>query len=217
VREYRSKKAFIFGAIGAQTRGGAHNLTGRTTLIELIAMSGGVSANASIERVRVNRASGKNYTVNVFRYMVEGDLSQDFILEAGDTVFIPERAVGEERRVFLLGEVKTPGAVVMTPSMTLSQLISQAGGWLDISQYREAYLIRSDIPSKTTEIIQVDLARLVLRGDRRIEQYLKPNDVVFIPRTAIGDWNALLAQLRPTLEFITLPLQNVLLWRAVGQ
>ena len=210
VKEYNNKKVSILGALGLAPRGGIGTipLTGRTTLLEVIAKAGGLAPNASLDRVRVTRLGGKSYTVNMYRYAYEGDLSQEFIMDAGDVVFVPERVGGEERRVFVLGEVKTPGPVSLFPSMTLAQVMAQAGGWNDGALYQETRIIRGDL--KNPEIVSVDLARLVLGGDRRIDQVLRPNDIVLIPRTPIADWNAYLAQLRPTLEFLTLPFQSVL-------
>lgn len=215
VKEYNSKKVSVLGAIGSAPRGGIGSipLTGRTTLLELIAKAGGLAPNAALERVRVTRESGKSYTVNMFRYIQEGDLSQDFVLDSGDAVFVPERVPGEERRVFLLGEVKTPGPFPYFPSMTLAQLIAQVGGWTDGALFQEARIIRGDL--KKPEIIAVDLGRLVIDGDRRIDQLLQPNDVVFIPRTRIADWNAFVAQLRPTLDFIVLGLQPYVIYRTI--
>ncbi len=215
VKEYNSKKVSVLGAVGATPRGGIGTipLTGRTTLLELIAKAGGLAPNASLERVRVTRASGKAYTVNMFRYIQEGDLSQEFILDTGDVVFVPERVPGEERRVFLLGEVKSPGPVPFFPTLTVAQLMSQAGGWTDGALFEEARIIRPD--PKNPEIIALDLGRLLLEGDRRIDQFLMPNDIVYIPRTRIANWNAFLAQIRPTLEFFSLPFQPLFTIRAL--
>ncbi len=210
VKEYSSKKVSVIGAVGVTVRGGTGliPLAGRTPLLEAIMKAGGFAPNASINKVSITRASGKTYTVNMFRYIQEGDLSQEFTLDAGDIIYVPERGLGEERRVFLLGEVKNPGAVPLVPNMTLGQLVGQAGGWKDEARYDEARIIRGDL--KSPEIISIDLARLMMDGDRRIEQYLKPNDIVYIPRTHIANWNAFLATLRPTLEFISIPFQNIL-------
>lgn len=214
VKEYNSKKVSILGAVGLAPRGGIGTvpLTGRTTLLEVIAKAGGLAPNASLDRIRVTRGT-KSYTVNLYRFVQEGDLSQEFILDAGDVVFVPERVAGEERQVFLIGEVKKPGPVPFFPSMTLSELLGQAGGWTDTARFDEARVIRGNL--NNPEIISVDLARLVLKGDRRIDQLLRPNDVVFIPRTPMGDWNALMAQLRPTLEIISLSLQPVVLYETI--
>ncbi|HUJ64800.1 MAG TPA: SLBB domain-containing protein, partial [Acidimicrobiales bacterium] len=140
VKEYNSKKVSLLGAVNLAPRGGLGviPLTGRTTLIEAIAKAGGLAQNASVDRVRVTRASGETFVVNLYGFIQEGDVSQDFVLDSGDTIFVPERVAGEERRVFLLGEVRTPGPVSYFPNLTLSRLIAQAGGWTDGALYEEA-------------------------------------------------------------------------------
>ena len=44
---------------------------------------------------------------------------------------------------------------------------------------------------------------------------LRPNDVVFIPRSPAADWNAILAQLRPTLDFIVQGMQPAILYQSL--
>ena len=215
VKEFKSKRVSVMGAVGSSTRGGPGNyyLSGRTTLLEVLAMAGGTPNTAAIDRVRITRESGQAYTVNMFRYLQEGDLSQDVVIDAGDAVFVPERPAGEEKRIFLLGEVKKPGPVPFFANMTMAEVIAGAGGWTDNAQFNDARLIRWDPQSPV--IVEVDLQRLLLDGDRRIDQVLRPNDVVFIPRHPIADWNAILAQLRPTLEFVVLGLQPAVLWQTL--
>lgn len=212
VKEYNSKKLSILGAIGTTGRGAVLPLMGRTTLVEAIARVGGFGPTARTEEIRITRG-GKTYTVNMFHYIQEADRAQDVILDAGDVVLIPERARDEEQRVFVLGEVKSPGPVPFRPRMTVGQLVGQVGGWTDGARIQEARIIRGD--PKNPEVIGIDLNRLILDGDRRIDQYLRPNDVVLIPRTRIADWNAYMAQLRPTLDFISVAFQPVLIYKAL--
>ena len=87
------------------------------------------------------------------------------------------------------------------------------GARVENARFEEAAIIRPG--PEATEIILVDLRRLLVDGERRIDQYLRPNDVVYVPRTGIGNWNALLAKLRPTLEFLALPLQPVFTIKAL--
>jgi len=212
VKEYNSKKISILGTIGLTGRGAVLPLTGRTTLIEAIARVGGFGPNARTEEIRITRGD-KAYTVNMFQYLQDAERTQDVILDAGDTILIPERTRDEEQRVFVLGEVKSPGAVPFRPRMTVGQLVAQVGGWTDGARIHEARVIRAD--PKNPEIIGIDLNRLVLDGDRRIDQHLRPNDIVFIPRTYIADWNAYMAQLRPTFEFFSLPFQPIFTIKAL--
>jgi len=215
VKDFNSKKVFVFGAVGTIVRasGVSIPLTGRMTVIEAIGKAGGFNANAGMDKVRVTRADGTSLVVNLFRYMQEGDPALELVLDAGDRVFVPEQIKGEERRVFLLGEVKTPGPAPYFPNLTMGQLVAQVGGWTDAARYDEAAIIRS--ASGVTEIITVDLRRLILEGEKRIDQYLQPNDVVFVPRTPIADWNAFVGQIRPTFDLINQPLYTILSIKAI--
>jgi polysaccharide biosynthesis/export protein len=215
VKEFNSKKVSVFGAVGSIVRasGVSIPLTGRMTIIEAIGKAGGFNANAGMDKVRVTRADGTSFAVNLFRYMQEGDPALELVLDAGDRVFVPEQVKGEERRVFLLGEVKTPGPVPYFPNLTMGQLIAQVGGWTDGALYDQAAIVRS--ADGVTEITTVDLRRLLLEGDKRIDQYLKPNDVVFVPRTPLASWNALVNQLAPTFNLINQPLYTILSIKAI--
>jgi len=217
VKEFRSKRVSVLGSVGAANRGGPGNyfLNGRTTLVELISTAGGTPNTAAIDRVRITRDSGRSYTVNMFRVLQQGDLTEDVVIDSGDTVFVPERPPGEEKRVFLLGEVRKPGPVPYYANMTMAEVIAGAGGWTDNAWFDDARLIRWD--PKSPQIVAIDLKRLVLDGDRSIDQVLRPNDVVFIPRHPVADWNAILAQLRPTLDFIVQGLQPAILWQTLTQ
>jgi polysaccharide export outer membrane protein len=218
VKEFNSKRVFVFGAVGTNTRasGTSIPLTGRLTLIETIGKAGGFHPSASMDRVKVSRLDGKSYNINMFKYMQEGDPSLEYIVDAGDTVFVPEQIKGQEQRVFLIGEVKAPGPVPYFPNLTMGQLIAQVGGWTDGALYEEAAIIRSDQQTQTTEILTVDLRRMLLEGDRRIDQYLRPNDVVFVPRTAIANWNAAINQILPTFNLINQPLYTVLTIKSIS-
>jgi polysaccharide export outer membrane protein len=215
VKEFNSKSVRVFGAVGAGTRasGAALPLTGRLTLLEAIGKAGGFHQVANMERVRVTRADGTSYVVNMFRYMQEGDKSLEFVLDAGDTVVVPEQIKGQEQRVYLLGEVKTPGPVPFFPNMTMGQLIAQVGGWTDGALFQESAVIRAS--AEVTEILTVDLRELLLEGNRRIDQYLRPNDIVFVPRTRIASWNAFVNQILPTFNLINQPVSTVLQIKAL--
>jgi polysaccharide export outer membrane protein len=210
VKEFNSKKVYIFGSVGISNRASGISipLTGRMTLLDAIGKAGGFNPNANMTRVRVTRAGGKTYVVNMFRFMQEGDPSLEFVLDAGDTVNIPEQVKGEEQRVFLLGEVKQPGPAPYFPNLSLAQLIAQAGGWTDNALYDQAAVVRAT--PEVTEIYTVDLRQLLLEGNKRIDQYLKPNDIIFVPRTPIASWNVLINQLLPTFTLISQPFSTVL-------
>jgi len=113
-----------------------------------------------------------------------------------------------KQRVFLLGGGTGPpgtGAFLTTGAAkmaeldrktTVGQLIAQVG-FNDLAVLDDVRVIRGD--ARKPEVIPVDLQRFFQYGDRSQDIVLKDNDIVFVPRQRIGDWNALLAKINQTL------------------
>ena len=55
-------------------------------------------------------------------------------------------------------------------------------------------------------MVEADFRKLIEQGDQREDLPLQPNDLIVLPRSGIGNWNAFIAKIRPTLEVLTLPL-----------
>jgi polysaccharide export outer membrane protein len=219
VKEYNSRRVTVLGAVGgAGGRGGAgvYPLTGRNSLSEILARAGGAAPGADLQRVQLTRVDGSRYTVNLYRLISEGDLRQDVVLDTGDAVFIPAIAAGptpalaagsgapvaDQPRVFVFGEARTPGAYTYSAQMHISQLVAMAGGIWDTGLAESVRVIRGNLDRP--EIIEVNFERLLAEGDRRQDVALQPNDIVVIPRSGMGNWNAFLAKIRPTLDFLIL-------------
>ncbi len=216
VKEFNSKKVTVLGAVSALAgRGsGVYPLRGRTSLTEFLAGVGGVSQEADLEHIRVTREDGQAVTVNLFAVVAEGELSRDVVLDAGDVVFIPTRPPGAERKVFVFGEVAKPGTVPYRTDMSLAEVIAEAGGITELAAADETRIVRGNLRDGPT-VLTADVEALVRRGDLRQDVRLKPRDIVIVPRSGIGNWNAFLAKIRPTLEFITLGLQPVIVYETL--
>lgn len=149
VQEFRSKTIYVVGEVG---RPGPYPLAGKTSLLEVLAKTA-ITGNAGAEVVVVRPAAGASvsgpllppgvatgedapegaplpaeqppaevFHINV-REIQAGDLSKNIVLQPNDTVFVPQAA-----KVFVTGEVRSPGAHAWFPGMTARQLISMAGG-----------------------------------------------------------------------------------------
>src|SRR5207245_11174613 len=85
------------------------------------------------------------------------------------------------------------------------QLLAQVG-FNDLAVLDDVRVIRGD--ARKPEVIPVDLQRFFQYGDRSQDIVLKDNDIVFVPRQRIGDWNAVLAKINETL-FLLLAAQTL--------
>ena len=202
IKEYASKTVSVLGEVHKL---GLFPLKGKTNLVDLLAEAGGPTGNADLRAIRLLRLDGESYTIDLFRLVSEGKRFRDVVLDAGDVVLVPSRTPGEEKKVFVLGEVKSPGAYPLTPNLRLSHVLAMAGGPTGAAALESARVIRGAL--RSPQIVDVDVASVIKAGDRSQDIMLQTNDLLVVPRDRIGDWNAFLAQLRPTLEFLSLPLQ----------
>lgn len=140
VQEHRSKTVFVVGEVAHP---GTYPLSGRLTIVEVLARAGPATANAGGEVIVVRPPAGTRVQgpvlptqlsagvegpqAKVIRILVRdlqtGDLGKNIELAANDTVFVPQAP-----KVFVSGEVRNPGAYAWFPGMTARQLISVAGG-----------------------------------------------------------------------------------------
>jgi polysaccharide export outer membrane protein len=89
VKESRSRKVFITGSV---ERPGPYALTGRTTVLQLIAMAGGLKEFADQKNIVVMRGSNGrqvSFTVDYRSILRRENLEQNFDLVPGDTVLVP--------------------------------------------------------------------------------------------------------------------------------
>ncbi|MFQ5828904.1 MAG: SLBB domain-containing protein [Candidatus Methylomirabilia bacterium] len=210
VKEYESKAVSVLGEVTG--KGGRFPLKRKTGLLDLLAQAGGPTQEADLRKVRLLRQDGHSYTISLFRLLSDGDRFRDVTLDAGDVVYVPARGPDEENQVFVLGEVKNPGAYRFRPNMRLSQALALAGGIKNSAALSSARVIRADLSNPAADLsnlqaLEVDFESVINGRDHTQDLPLHTNDVVVVPRNAIGNWNAFLAQLKPTLQFLTLPLQ----------
>jgi len=89
VKESRSRKVFITGSV---EKPGPYLLTGRTTVVQLIAMAGGLKEYADQRNIVVMRgSSGRQVTYAVdYRSIIRRErLEQNIDLLPGDTILVP--------------------------------------------------------------------------------------------------------------------------------
>jgi len=207
VKEYRSKKVVVLGT----AKPGVYYLKGKTTLLELITELGGIPPNAAMDRIQLRRADGSVIHINLLKVIV-GAITENIILDAGDEVYIPAFDVAENK-ILVFGEVKKPGLYPRRPGLTLLDAIGMADGYTIYAVLSNTAVIRTVNPQ--TEVIVANLKRLIKRGDISQNILLANNDIVYVPRSKIGDWNIFIQKIRPTFEIFTLPLSTIITIRAL--
>lgn len=169
-------------------------------LLEALTLGGTVNLpQANLRGAYVSRG-GRKLPINFQRLLRSGDMSQNVPLQTGDVVFVPDNA-GD--RVFVFGGItgeRQGGAVpFLNGQLDILQALAQAGfGFRERVQgvLSETRVIRSE--GDRGELFVVDVER-ILAGEAA-NFMLLPGDVIFVPTTAITDWNLAIQQLLPTLQ-----------------
>ena len=89
VQQVASMQVFV---IGKANRPGQFNLNAHTTVMQALAMAGGLNVFAKSEKIRILRASGGTTEILNFNYdeVAEGEnLAQNIFLKRGDVIMVP--------------------------------------------------------------------------------------------------------------------------------
>lgn len=197
VNKYHSKVVSVFGEI----RGGHYPLTGKTTVLDLLIKAGADLTKADLNKVRVIRR-GKSYELNLYRTIFQGDASQNITLEPGDAIMVAGLA-SPANQVHVLGEVKKPGAYLCSYDMNLITAISRAGGLTEVAVTENVVVIRGGFENPT--LIASNMKRFFEEADLSQNINLQGGDVVYVPRTVLGDIRAFAQTLLPVLGLGRVP------------
>ena len=157
------------------------------TLSQVIMQSGGFSAEADRANVSIVGQGERQARVEIDlgAILESGDLSQDPILRAGDSVIVP-RADQSKNQVYVLGAVNAPGLYSIRGSnFTLSQVILMAEGFTRFARKNKVRLISTDNAGEKTEA-EVDVGKILEGGDRREDPIIKPGDMVIVDEKMIS-------------------------------
>jgi polysaccharide export outer membrane protein len=209
VEEYNSKSVTILGAVGYRTGTGPgqYQLKGRAHLSEMLSEAGGPRPDANLRDVRIRRKGNKSITVNLYKAITQGDISQDIVLDNGDVVYV--QAVSKEsNRVYVFGEVEKPGAYTFEGSeMRVFDAVAQAGGYTVFGKPALTRVVRGDITRP--EVFETDLKALIEEGDYTQNIALANGDLVYVPRNGFGDINQFIQRIMPFMRLIIYPAQVV--------
>ncbi len=212
---------------GGSGDGGSGASGGLITVTQAIQQAGGITALADLRNVQVKRTTRSTepqvITLNLWDMLKTGDLSQDLVLQQGDTITVPTATAinpaeasqlgtasfaPDVIRVNVVGEVVSPGSVQVPPNTTLNQAILAAGGFNNKRAYKKTVeLIRLNPNGTATRVsVPVDLSRGI---DEKNNPILRNNDIIIVNRSG-------LARFTDTLDTILGPVNRLLPFFLLG-
>lgn len=186
IKEFRNQRISVMGAVKSP---GVFDVTGARTILDLLAMAGGLKEEAGqllfllrppSDEETPRKEKGpyhrkpETFVIDLEGLLVEGNLGLNLPLLHGDVINVP--AAG---KIFVGGDVKNPGGFMKGKKLTLSQAIISAGGLNFKANGSETKIIRYSEKGTDKEILTFNV--YAIQKGKAEDPYLKENDIVFVP------------------------------------
>lgn len=178
IAEYHSRPISVVGAVKNPT---TFQAEGPTTLLEALARAEGLAPEAGPEILVTRKQQLADGTptnliqrVPVKALIDAADADANLTLTGGEEIRVPEAG-----KIFVVGNVKTPGAYPVRDASetTLLQALAQAGGLAPLAA-KQAYIIRREANGGKNEI-PIELAKIMNR--KASDAPLLPGDILYVP------------------------------------
>lgn len=176
IQEFRSKRVAVIGSV---TNPGTYELLGQGTLLDALALAGGLAPAASEMAyvTRKNSSTGeKTVQIDLDELLDKGKTELNVPIHMGDVVYVPEAGV-----VYVDGAVNKPGTFPLQDDMTVSQAIIAAGGLSNTAEDSDVRLMRRE--SGQIDVTLIDLKQI--QAGTMPDIVLEDQDAVVVGKNAI--------------------------------
>ena len=213
--EFGSQPVSVMGAVGLP---GVHQLRGRKTLAEVLALAGGLREDAGptigitrtmewgpipLPSVEIDHSGRFSVAqIKLKKFLDAANPADNISIRPHDVITIPHAEM-----VYVIGAVRKPGGFLLNERESVSalQALSMAEGLGTTPAAQDSKILRIVPGTDQRQEIGIDLKR-VLSGNAK-DVSLQPNDILFVPTSASKQ------AARRALEAAVQTLSGVLIWR----
>jgi len=170
VEEYRSRVVAVLGHVN---KPGQYALNRASSVVDLVAVAGGVSESGADYAV-ITKTAGNNKQiarVNLLDVLQRGDSAQNIAVNDGDIIFVPLMD-----QIYVYGAVQRSGAFRLQPGMTVLKAITVAGGLYLDNQRRQGSESRIEIVRRNAKGEAVTI-------DAKLDDIVQADDLIRIKET----------------------------------
>jgi len=163
VLQVRSRQVSVLGYVARPGRYALDDISSKLT--DILAFAGGVIPGGAdtVTVVGERNGSEKKLEINIPEMVRNGDMSANFNVQSGDTIYVPAAPV-----FYIYGEVQRAGAYRLERDMTVMHALSLGGGLTPRGTTRGLQIHRR-IPNGTV----VDI-------DAKLASRVQPDDVIYV-------------------------------------
>jgi polysaccharide export outer membrane protein len=193
IMKFLNNKVYVLGRV---SNPGVIHFNSDGTLLEALSLAGGLPTRDKtifLSKCYIVRGKDQIIWIDLLQLLQKANIKLNIRLANNDIIYIPEST---DAAVFMMGEVQKPGSYqIQTPDLTLLDAINLAGGPTEDGNINEVRIIREMREHKGVKI--VDLESILAKGDFAHNYLLGDNDIVYIPRKGIANFNYFLRQIDP--------------------
>jgi polysaccharide export outer membrane protein len=165
------------------------------TISGALQLAGGLKDTADIRHIHVTRQHPKQVIdVDLWKLMLDGDVSEDLVLQTGDVVFVPKggsefnatdfgKIAAGATKVRVLGAVKSPGMFVMQSDDDLVSVLARAGGFTPTAKRKNITVARTNRDG-TVSVEKICVKDAIKSGTAMSRIRVRPGDVVTVDNSA---------------------------------
>jgi polysaccharide export outer membrane protein len=197
--EFHNNKAFVLGRV---VKPGVVNFPGDGTLLEALALAGGLPYHGKetfLTKCAIIRGNDMVIWIDLMDLLQNGNMALNAAIHNNDVIFIP---ASEEAMVYVMGEVVKPGTIQIKQGISLIEAIMMAGGFTNNANLDEVYLIRSGLPKG--RIQQIDLRHLLDSGQFSQNYALQDEDIIYLAPKGMHKFRYIMEEILPAFRVLFL-------------
>ena len=207
VRQSAAKSIYIFGQVGAP---GRYMFTDEMSFLDILSAADGPTGDADIHDIRISHRNGKHAQVsklNLALYFETGDESLLPNVKTGDTIYVPEKDRiwldrPKEKTVRILGAINKPGRYRFNDTMTLLDLLAEAGGPASNAYVKKISVV--NLSCCRDQARTFDLSKFSRTATFENLPVLRAGDTVYIPNKEESVWAKLRVGLSDLFQSVAL-------------
>jgi protein involved in polysaccharide export with SLBB domain len=183
---------YIMGQVGIP---GRYAFNDGLTFLDILTAANGPTATADLRNVRVSHRGGpgaKVEQVNLALYFTTGDEKLIPKVKPGDVIFIPDRVNkdwiddSKEVTVRVIGAVSKPGRYHFIDSMTILDLLAEAGGPTNEAYQNKIVVVNLGCCEEKARVF--DLVAFAKTGNIDLLPTVRPGDTIYVPNMQQAAW-----------------------------
>ena len=151
IASLRSMRVFV---LGDAFKPGPYTLSSLSSITHAIFAAGGISDIGSLRNIQLKRAGKLVNTLDLYELLIDGDSSNDVLLQSGDVVFIAPKG----GTISVEGEVRRPAIYELIENSDFNNVLAMSGGLLPTAFAKTTRVERYN-QNALRSVVNIDLTK----------------------------------------------------------